>query len=606
MGHLSVSKTCLILKHRPVNPIGDDDQTVAGSNDSATDLAINTPTKSWKQLFRVHPVVFPVAATVILGMVLSAVAMPELWSVDRLTRVRDSIGQHFGWFYVGIMNASLALSLFLAFGPYGKIRLGRPDEQPEFGLAAWFSMLFSAGMGIGLLFYSVAEPISHYLQTPPGFPADASASRVAMATTIFHWGIHPWALYCAVGLSLAYYSFRHQQPLSFRSLLSPIFGKRVDGLLGDAVDVATIVATMIGVATSLGVGARQVNAGLAFLFNWNNSPLVQTVLIAAITLVATVSVCLGLNTGIRRLSEGNMSLAFVLLLAVIAGVGVSSYLAGFLDSIGAYLQMLPTHAFRTGVLDNDGVQWLNDWTVFYWAWWIAWSPFVGMFIARVSRGRTIREFVIGTLLVPTLVGIAWLTAFGNAALQQHAEVQKERVAAQQSDDIPLPSTPTYEVAVLDEEGQPELGEDGRFVAQTKPLTAVEYLNSTIVTADHTGQIATLPTVLFVMLDGMFSSAWITTLTVGIATICIVLFFVTSSDSASMVIDIIASGGDLDPPIGTRLFWAISEGLVAASLLAVGGLKAFQAVSIAAALPMAVIILLAGFGLLISLRRDSTG
>ncbi|MCC9655890.1 BCCT family transporter [Rhodopirellula halodulae] len=558
-----------------------------------------TDQSGWQRHFRVHPVVFPTAAIGILLLVLITIILPTEKAADALALLRDRISDQFGWLYVLSMNGFLALSIYLAFGRYGDIRLGRPDDRPEFGRLTWFAMLFSAGMGIGLVFWSVAEPIDHFLDAPPGSESANWPSRMAMATTIFHWGLHPWALYAMVALALAYAGFRKGRPLSLRSLLHPLLGRRCDGFLGNLIDILAIVATLTGVATSLGIGAQQVNAGFAYLFGVPVDLTVQVIVIAVITAIATVSVVLGLDVGIRRLSELNIFLATCLMLLVIFGAGWTGYLRGLVDNVGAYLQILPTSSFRTGAYSSEGRQWLTGWTVFFWAWWISWSPFVGMFIARVSRGRTIREFIIGVLLVPSLIGMAWLTAFGNTTLKQHTQIETLRSQGVDADK----TLPLYQVAITDNDGELTKDDEGNWAHQGERLTAVEYRSETIVTADGSEQIATLPTVMFVMLDGLFQTQWLVTFAISIATICIILFFVTSSDSASMVIDIIASGGNPNPPLGTRLFWAITEGVVAATLLVVGGLQALQAASIATALPMVLILILACIALLKDLRAE---
>ncbi|XZE52012.1 BCCT family transporter [Planctomycetaceae bacterium SH139] len=563
------------------------------------------PRLSFGPHFEMHPVVFPAGAVIVLALVFSVFLFPsdELESV--FEAIKAGIGDRFGWLYVTAMTGFLGLTCWLGLGRYGHVKLGTDADEPEFSRLSWFSMLFSAGMGIGLVFWSVAEPVYHYNTTPPGFADGLDSSRLAMAVTIFHWGFHPWALYAFVGLALAYFGFRRGLPLGFRSLLYPIFGDRVWGRLGDVVDTLTIVATLTGVATSLGIGAQQVNAGFAYLFEWPINPRIQVGLIAAITAVATVSVVLGLGTGIRRLSEINIFLAGSLMVLAIGGGGLVAFLGAVVENTGAYLQILPFSSFRTGSFSSDGRAWLNSWTVFYWAWWISWSPFVGMFIARVSRGRSIREFVTGVLLVPTAVGIAWLTAFGATTLRQHTD-HLERVA-NEADYDPAAELPSYHVAMINQAGEPVQNAAGDIRSEDMPLTAVEYLDAPMIVND-TGeeQIAQLPTVLFALMEGLFASQALTLIAVGIATLCIILFFVTSSDSASMVIDMIASGGNPDPPVGTRLFWAITEGIVAASLLLAGGLQALQAAAITAALPLTIILLLACWGLLRSLATHETG
>lgn len=563
--------------------------------EAADTPADNMPSVSLGPHFTLHPVVFPVAAGIVLALVLATLLLPEDHVLAFFDGVKGWIGTRFGWLYVATMTALLAFVAWLALSRLGAVKLGDDQEQPEFGLLSWFAMLFSAGMGIGLVFWAVAEPAWHFADPPPGVAEGLNPSRVSMAVTIFHWGLHPWALYAAVGLGLAYFGFRKKMPLSFRSLLHPIFGDRVWGRLGDAVDVLAIIATLTGVATSLGIGAQQVNAGLGFLFGLGQGAGTQVMLIAIITAIATVSVVLGLSAGIRRLSEINLGLAFVLLITVVVGGGVVAFLASTVENTGAYLQLLPFNALRTGAGGTQGASWLNSWTVFYWAWWISWSPFVGLFIARISRGRTIRQFVTGVVLVPTLVGIVWLSAFGGATLRQHTSHQVATVAHAGEAAADLPT-----FSVIEE------GAEGVTEAQ---LTTLEYVTDpsvTVVSEDGSRPVDTTATALFVLLESMFEARWIAMVAAGVATLCIVLFFVTSSDSASMVIDIIASGGNPDPPVGTRLFWAISEGVAASVLLLAGGLAALQSASIAAALPFTVVLILACVGLTRALLDEPVG
>ncbi len=651
------------------------------------------PTVSLGPHFELHPIVFPVAAMIVLAMVGFAAAVATIpdfltyFSSDPLAHaaptdfiegqinyVKNSIGGLFGWLYVLTMTSLVVFAIWLALSRFGRVKLGQDDEKPEFNTLTWFAMLFSAGMGIGLVFWSVAEPIYHLNTPPPGFNDGLNQHRYAMAVTIFHWGLHPWALYAVVALALAYFGFRRDMPLSFRSLLHPLFGDLVWGRLGDLIDVLTIVATLVGVATSLGIGAQQVNAGLSFLFDMPIDTTWQVVLIGGITAIATVSVVLGLDVGIRRLSEANMILAAALMVLVIIGGGVISFFAATVENTGAYLQTLPFNSFRTGAFDPKEKEWLNGYTVFYWAWWIAWSPFVGMFIARVSRGRTIREFVVGVLLVPTAVGIVWLTAFGTTTLTEHQQVLSQRKALaeakedglenrvkeleeklsrlttypvekkaegglfavtadgkyvgphnhiyiDQGDGEYLALTDETQEAEADPQGVPVkvvtkrdgtkvlrladgsvfdprlieqdlLEFDGEYAAKDMRLTAVEYFNKPVLNDLKQSTLPGLSTVLFALLDSLFTNPYIVSIAAGAATLCIILFFVTSSDSASMVIDIIASGGNPDPPVGTRLFWAVTEGLVAAGLLLAGGLGALQTASITAALPFTLILILA--------------
>jgi len=576
--------------------------TTPGSDEQTRDDAPVLPSVSFGPHFEMHPVVFPAGALIVLSLVALAFVLPTDDLRETFQGVRDWIGATFGWLYVTTMSGMLAFAAWLALGRHGRIPLGRDGEEPEFGRLTWFAMLFSAGMGIGLLFWSVGEPIEHFNSTPPGFADGLDPSRVSMAVTIFHWGLHPWALYAVVALSLAYFGFRRGLPLGFRSVLHPVLGERVWGRTGDAIDTLAIIATLTGVATSLGLGAQQVNAGINFLFGVPISTGIQIALIAGITGVATVSVVLGLGTGIRRLSEVNMTLAALLMVMVILGSGVVAFVGSTVENTGAYLQLLPFSSFRTGAINPEGRAWLSSWTVFYWAWWISWSPFVGMFIARISRGRTIREFVFGTLLVPTAVGIVWLTAFGATTLR--ADVEHLTLEAQYEQGT-IRTDPNE---ALDAYPVPAPSDAGARVV-TVPMTAAEYLAAPIadaVTGEPLGYQDRLATVLFVLLGNTFDSRALALIAIGIATLCIVLFFVTSSDSASMVIDIIASGGNPDPPVGTRLFWAVSEGLVAAALLVAGGLEALQAASITAALPFTLVLIVGCVALVRALSSDPAG
>ncbi len=492
--------------------------------------------------FDVHPVVFGASTAIIVALLVGAVAASEALE-GFFTKLQGNIVEHFGWLYVLSMTGFLIFAVWLLMSRFGSIRLGPDDSRPEFNRATWFAMLFSAGMGIGLLFFSVAEPVMHFDSPPTGEAGSLEAARHAMGLTFFHWGLHPWAAYAIVGLSLSYFGFRIGLPLSFRSAFYPLLGDRIHGRLGDAIDVLAVVCTLFGVATSLGLGAMQVNAGLNHVGGVAESTTTQVVIIAVITVVATVSVVSGLSAGIRRLSELNMGLAGLLLIFVLVAGPTAFLFNAFVDSLGAYLAYLPDGAFATGSFDTEERQgWLGGWTIFYWAWWIAWAPFVGMFIARISRGRTVREFLIAVLLAPTLAGFAWLTVFGGSAL--HQEV---------------------------------VGSGGISDAVS----------------------SSVPTAIFVLLE-RFPMAGVT----GLAcTVCVILFFVTSSDSASLVVDTIASGGKQNPPVAQRVYWAVLEGVIAAVLLLVGGLKALQTASITAALPFCLVMIVMCVALVRGLRND---
>ncbi len=489
----------------------------------------------------VNPYIFFISITAILIFLFFGVFFTE-GTGEVFDLVQNFIVGQLGWFYIVSVAIFLIFVVFLFFSRFGKIKLGPDDSEPDYSYASWFTMLFSAGMGIGLVFFSVAEPMFHYLAPPTMEGESLAAAREAMRLTFFHWGFHPWAIYIIVGMSLAYFSFRKGLPLSIRSAFYPLIGKRIHGWMGNTIDILAIFGTMFGVATSLGLGVMQVNAGLEYLFGVNVSTNIQISLIAGITAIATISVVLGLDKGIRVLSNFNMTVAVGLIIFVFA-VGPTIYLLNAtVENTGYYLQNLVQSTFWLGTFDGDGVDgWLAGWTLFYWGWWIAWSPFVGMFIARISRGRTIQEFIAGVLLVPTAFTFIWLTVFGNTALSMEI-----------------------------------FGDGGISGLGTEQM-------------------------LFAMLDGL-PLAQISSIA---ATLVIITFFVTSSDSGSLVIDMLASGGNPDPPVGQRVFWAISEGAVAAVLLLAGGLGALQTAAITTGLPFTVILLLMCLSLYKGLSTEGT-
>ncbi|MEX2473148.1 MAG: BCCT family transporter [Gemmatimonadota bacterium] len=490
----------------------------------------------WKRQIDFSPPVFFPAIAVIAVFLGFGVLAPDEMAVF-FDRVQAGIVRNLGWLYIGSVAVFFGFTVYLLFGPAGHVRLGPDDSEPDYSYLSWFAMLFSAGMGIGLVFFSVAEPIAHFAAAPFAEPGTAAAAADAMRLTLFHWGFHAWAIYIVVGLALAYFSFRKGLPLSIRSAFHPLIGDRIYGPIGHTVDVLAIFGTLFGVATSLGLGVMQVNAGLDYLFDIGITTNIQVVLIAAITLIATISVVVGLDNGIRRLSNFNLVVAIVLVLFVFT-VGPTVFLLGaWLENTGNYLGSLVTATFWLDTW-GDGA-WQADWTLFYWGWWIAWSPFVGMFIARISRGRTIREFVGGVLLVPTAFAAFWLTTFGNTALWQEM-----------------------------------FGAGGLVGLGTEEM-------------------------LFAMLQGLPLSS----ITSVLAMIVIIAFFVTSSDSGSLVIDMLASGGDPDPPVLQRVFWALLEGAVAAVLLLTGGLAALQTAAIATGLPFAVVLLLMCVALFKALRTE---
>jgi choline/glycine/proline betaine transport protein len=495
---------------------------------------------AWQRRLNIHvdPPVFFVSAGLILAMVVFTILF-EQTAANAFGAVQAAIANNTGWFFVLVMNVVLLFTIYLVFTPFASIRLGGQDAKPEFSTLGWFAMLFSAGMGIGLLFYGVAEPMFHYVAGPRAEPGTVQAAEQAMQLTFLHWGLHPWGIYALVGLALAFFSFNRGLPLTIRTIFYPLLGERIDGPIGALIDILATVATLFGVATSLGLGVQQVNAGLDHLFGIGMNTGVQLLLIAAITGVATISVVRGLKGGIQRISEFNIFVAGGLLLFVLI-LGPTLFILNALpENIGMYLQNLPTLA--TWNETYTATTWQNGWTVFYWGWWIAWSPFVGMFIARVSRGRTVREFVLGVLLVPTFVTFVWITVFGDGGLWVE-----------------------------------RFGPGGL-------ATAVQ---------------ENIPVSLFVFLEN-FPFALITSL---LGVIVVISFFVTSSDSGSLVIDIITAGGETDPPVPQRIFWAVTEGAVAAALLVGGGLVALQTAAITTGQPFAVVILLMCYSLWRGMQR----
>ena len=508
-----------------------------------TDAELNKADRpATRRRMQVNPPVFFISAGLILAFVLFGALFPEL--AGRLfDTLQANIVRDFGWFYIVAVAIFLIFVIFLMLSRYGDVKLGPDESEPEYSYLSWFSMLFSAGMGIGLLFFGVAEPIQHYARPPVGEGSTIESARQAMILTFFHWGLHAWAIYIVVGLALAYFAFRRGLPLTLRSGLFPLIGNRIHGPIGHAIDIFAVLGTMFGVATSLGFGVLQVNAGFAYLFGLPVSATVQVVLIAIITGMATLSAGTGLDKGVKRLSELNIILAIALLLFVLAAGSTVFLLQAFVQNIGAYLGAVVQRTFRMYAYEPN--TWLGDWTLFYWGWWISWSPFVGMFIARISRGRTIREFITGVLLVPALFTFLWMTVFGNTAI------------------------------ALDLSGAASIVHT---VADNMPVALFEVL-------EH------LPFSLIAS---------------GLATLLVITFFVTSADSGALVIDMITSGAAPNPPVWQRIFWAICAGVVAAVLLLAGGLKALQTAALASALPFAVVMLFICYGLLRALQMETKG
>ena len=492
---------------------------------------------------KMNPRVFWGASVVVAGLLALATIAPgasdyafkaaQAWVIDA-----------FGWFYIVAVAGFLAFVIYLALSPLGKIRLGPDDVEPDFPYVSWLAMLFAAGMGIGLMYFAVAEPVQHYASPPEAAPGTFEAAREAMVITFMHWGVHAWAVYAVVGLSLAFFAHRKGAPLTLRSGLRPLLGDRIHGPIGDAVDIFAICGTLFGIATSLGLGVAQINSGLAYLLGVPNDHVTQVLLIAGVMGLATISVLTGLDRGVRRLSELNLALA-VLLMAFVLVVGPTGFLLkALVQNFGLYLDHFFIRTFNLYAYEPRG--WMANWTLFYWAWWIAWSPFVGMFIARISRGRTVREFVVGVLLVPSAFSFLWMTVFGNTAM------------------------------ALD------MGQAAGAISQA-------------VAGD-------LSTALFKFFEHLPGTA----VTSSLAVALIVVFFVTSADSGSLVIDTIAAGGADETPKWQRVYWCGLEGGAAALLLLAGGLSALQAATLVAALPFAIIMILLAWGLHRGMRADLRG
>ena len=497
------------------------------------------------------PVFIPASLIIFAMIALSAVAASDSQRI--FGTLNTWITEGVGWWYILIVTVFVVFAFYCGLSSIGNIRLGKDGERPEFSTIAWFAMLFSAGMGIGLVFWGVAEPLSHLVNPPSidGQQAEGiAAANDAMNFTMFHWGLHAWAIYVVVGLGLAFMTYRRGRPLSIRWLMEPLLGRaRVEGPIGHAVDAMAIVGTLFGVATSLGLGIQQIIAGLISL-GWvaGSSNALIIAMIVVITGIATLSVASGVDKGLKWLSNINMGLAAALLLFVLFAGPTLLLLQSWVGNLGGYIAILPENSLRMAPLDglepiND--TWLNSWTIFYWGWWMSWAPFVGMFIARISRGRTIREFVFGVLLAPTLVASIWFTVFGESAIIRELTVG----------DL--------------------VGPDGVVDTNLSLFLLLE----------------TIP---------------LTTLTSILAVLVIGLFFITSSDSGSLVIDMLAHGGKTNTPRLTRIYWSLLEGVAAGVLLIAGGsaaLIALQTASILTAVPISIIMAIAMISLLRAFRYE---
>ncbi|KGK41738.1 BCCT transporter [Nitrincola sp. A-D6] len=489
----------------------------------------------------IHNRVFMISGLTVIAFVILTLAFQSHLEPG-FNSMRNWLTSNLDWFFISAGNIFVLVCLFLIVSPMGKVRLGGTEAKPDFSYLGWFSMLFAAGMGIGLMFFGVSEPLSHFASSMGGTvmengvrtdwaPLGAAAGdalgaeRLAMAATIYHWGLHPWAIYAVIALGLALFSYNKGLPLTMRSVFYPLLGERIWGWPGHIIDILAVFATLFGLATSLGFGASQAAAGLNYLFDLPQGTTTQVLLIFGITMIAMLSVVAGLEAGVKRLSEINMSLAVLLMLFVILVGPTLAILTGFFANLAAYFEHLPALSNPIGREDSN---FASGWTAFYWAWWISWSPFVGMFIARVSRGRTVREFMISVLLIPSAACVLWMTVFGGTAISQFV---------------------------------------GGYTGAAE---------------------AALPLQLFSMLD-VLPLAQITSF---IAIILVVVFFVTSSDSGSLVIDTIAAGGKVNAPTPQRVFWCTFEGLIAVALLLGGGLVALQAMAVSTGFPFTIVLLVA--------------
>ncbi|WP_342652025.1 BCCT family transporter [Vibrio metschnikovii] len=501
----------------------------------------------------IHNRVFAVSGLAIIIFVFTTLIFRE--QVEPIfLYMRGWLTSHLDWFFMLSANIFVLVCLGLVVSPLGRVRIGGTDAVPDYSYAGWLAMLFAAGMGIGLVFFGVSEPMSHFSSSLSGAAIEdglrtdwaplggamgdtEAARRLGMAATIYHWALHPWAIYALLALGLAIFSFNKGLPLTMRSIFYPLFGERVWGWTGHVIDILAVVATVFGLATSLGYGASQAATGLNFLFDVPLTDTTQVVLIIMITALALISVVAGLDSGVKRLSEINMGLAALLLLFIVVVGPTLAILTGFFDNLLAYVTYLPELAMPFG---REDVNYSQGWTAFYWAWWISWSPFVGMFIARVSRGRTVREFIVCVLLIPSTVCAFWMTAFGGTAISQYANDGYQAV----------------------------MGAD-------------------------------LPVKLFAMLDAMPLAS----ITSVIGIILVVVFFITSSDSGSLVIDTIAAGGKVNAPTPQRIFWCTFEGLVAIALMLGGGLAAAQAMAVTTGFPFTIVLLVATVSLIKGLMSE---
>jgi len=488
-----------------------------------------------------HQPVFAISAIAVIVFVAFTLAFPQLaanWFGD----LRPWLTTKFDFFFMAAGNIFVLFCIALIVLPVGKVRIGGPDAEPMYSYASWVSMLFAAGIGIGIMFYAVLEPMNHLLTPPLGMEnlSEEAQRELAMAATVFHWAIHPWAIYGIVGLALAFFAYNKGLPLTMRSVFYPVLGERIWGWPGHAIDILAVFATLFGLATSLGLGATQAAAGLNYLFGIPNTNVTMVVLIISISLIALVSVVLGVDKGVQRLSQLNMVLAFLLVVFVMAVGPTLLIVTGFFENLVAYLVNLPALSMPFGREDANFSQ---GWTTFYWAWWVSWAPFVSMFIARVSRGRTVREFLIAVLLVPSTITVLWVSTLGGTAVDQ------------------------------------------------------------VITDNFQGA---MDSALELQMFVVFSQLPLSQITSLIGIVLVVVFFITSSDSGSLVIDSITAGGKVDAPKPQRIFWALIQGAIAIALLLGGGLKALAAAVIVTALPFTFVLLVACYGMVNGLISEPRG
>lgn len=486
----------------------------------------------------IHNPVFVISACLAI-LVIGGTLLFQEQAAAVLVEFREWTTSTFDWVFMIAANFFVLFSLGVAASSLGRIRLGGADAEPRYGYAGWLAMLFAAGVGIGLMFFGVLEPVSHTLNPPLGLdPADLVMSReLGMSAAIFHWGLHAWAVYAIVGLSLAFFCFNRNMPLTLRSAFFPLIHNRVWGPFGHFVDVVAVLATLFGLSVSLGFGAEQIAGGLEYLFGIRSNNLTKVVLIIMIIGVALVSVIAGLDKGVKRLSEINMGLAGLLMLFVMIAGPTMVIFTTIPNAAVDYLVNLPA---LSNWIDRDDPAFLHGWTTFYWAWWISWSPFVGMFIARISYGRTVREFIFWVLIIPTIIGIIWMSTFGGTALDQL------------------------------------FSNDYRGVADAAPELA-----------------------LFKMLEQLPLTNIVSTISVFL----IAIFFITSADSGSLVMDILTAGGKMDAPLPQRVFWCVLAGLAAIALMLGGGMSSLQALTVSVGLPFAIVLLVMCFGILTGLRQE---